>query len=239
MMAPTAYSQVAEQWIRVSFIIIFALILVPAGFSLYAVGRGAFVASIIGNTFGMMILLIIFFRYRRKNNIRFVFPRADGWAVAKAVLFEGTAICISSLTLLFFQMADAFQILSNLLSFGMEMGVAQTVKGVYDRGLPLLQVGLVAATSLSLSTVPLIASMRRKGQAFPGQIGLALKIGISIGAAASVGLIMIMEHVNIMLFENNAGTPVLQILPYPYFLPPLVQPLLRFYRGWAVFIFPH
>ena len=69
---------------------------------------------------------------------------------------------MSSLILLFFQLVDSFTIFSSLTETGMDRITAMETKGTYDRGLPLVQMGILIASTLSLSIVPLIAHTTQK-----------------------------------------------------------------------------
>jgi len=82
------------------------------------------------------------------------------------------------------------------------------MKGVFDRGQPLVQIGIILSVSVSSALVPIMAKMRSRGREEEADklARLAVQFSIAAGAAASVGLIMIMEPLNIMLFTNSAGT---------------------------------
>ncbi|WLR41931.1 hypothetical protein LC087_14065 [Bacillus carboniphilus] len=115
--------------------------------------------------------------------------------------------------LIFIQLVDSFTLYSSMIDFGMNQDAAKELKGVYDRGQPLLQLGTVLSTSLSLTLVPLIARAVYKGdkQFIRDSIHNTLKTSIVISIAATIGLMAIMESTNIMLFRNNRGTDVLTI----------------------------
>ena len=237
-MTPTAISQVGEQFVRVSFILVSAVLLISYNFNLYDVGRGAIVSSIIGSFIGIIILTFFFLKHRKwkLGAIRFHFQ--ENWFVAKNVLIQGTAICISSMTLLLFQMSDAFQIVSILVDGSVPLGEAQVIKGVYDRGQPLLQLGLVLATSLSLAVVPLVTVMKSKGQDIHDYVNLALRISLSVGAAATLGLILIMNSVNTMLFQNDDGSNVLRILVLAILLTSIVTTVISVLHGLGNTFYP-
>ncbi|KYD00918.1 hypothetical protein B4102_3453 [Heyndrickxia sporothermodurans] len=209
-MMPTAISQVQEQFIRVIFILLLASILVKNGSSLYKVGSGTVFSSIIGSLAALMTLFIFYFRHKG-SNVKF---RTSGFTfVAKRLLIQGLAICISGALLILFQFVDSLNIYSLLVKSGMEIDQAKGLKGIYDRGQPLIQLGTVVATSFSLTLVPALTSSRTSiGEAdFFDKIGLAIKISVIVGLGATVGIICIMEPTNIMLFSTNDGTKVLQV----------------------------
>ena len=63
-----------------------------------------------------------------------------------------SALCL----LVLLQLADSLNLFSLLVDSGIQENEAKALKGVYDRGQPLIQLGTVVATSMSLSLVPLI-----------------------------------------------------------------------------------
>lgn len=82
--------------------------------------------------------------------------------IVKTLTFQGFAICITGMLLIFIQMADSINLYTLLVSSGIGEFEAKQLKGIYDRGQPLLQLGTVLATSMSLSLVPLISSEKMK-----------------------------------------------------------------------------
>jgi O-antigen/teichoic acid export membrane protein len=239
MMVPTAMSQIGEQFIRVTFILMTAVLFVNAGESLYRVGQGAILSSIFGGVFAIF-MLTCFFLFNNKKNIKVAFLTnlKESLPIIKTVIIQGLAICVSSLTLVLFQMCDAFQIFSVLKNLGIPIEEAQQIKGIYDRGQPLLQLGLVLATSLSLSIVPIIASMKQKGKDITSYIRLCIQISITVGAAATVGLILIMNEVNTMLFQNDDGSYVLRILMIAILLASFSMSVSAMLQGLGYVYFP-
>lgn len=231
-MVPTAISQVAEQLVRVAAILLFSFSLIEMGASLYKVGSGAVFGSILGAA--AAALVIYFFRRRRENKIRLVWPL---WTfdskIASRLIFQGAAVCLSGMMMVIFQLSDSLSLYNGLLHSGLAESEAKIEKGVYDRGQPLLQLGTVVATSISLALVPLITSsyeannkkvLRRYCEA-------SLKAGGSIGMAATFGLIVIMNPVNTMLFENNKGSIVLSVFALSILLSSIILTISAILQG--------
>ncbi len=61
----------------------------------------------------------------------------------KRFAFEGGTICLLSSILVLFQLVDSFSVYNVLTTQGM-LPVAKDLKGIYDRGQPLVQLGMVA-----------------------------------------------------------------------------------------------
>ncbi|WP_409290933.1 oligosaccharide flippase family protein [Peribacillus sp. SCS-37] len=213
-MIPTAVSQVFEQAVRVSFIIIFTMVLLRGGGSIYKTGGGAVLGSVLGAAGSTLTLLT--FLWIRKFQIPIRARLTPGMLkkTAGMLFIQGTAFCLSSLLLTLTQLADSFNLYSLLVDAGMAPADAKGLKGVFDRGQPLLQLGSIAATSLSMAVVPLISSSRAQDDMnyLKEKIRLSLKITITLGAGAAAGLILLIKPVNIMLFTDSSGSGALAIL---------------------------
>jgi PST family polysaccharide transporter len=213
-MIPTAVSQVAEQSIRVAVIVLVSVFFTAWNFDLYDVGVGAVFGSVIGAVAAVIILAFFF-----KNHIRgFLFQKwtavPNKKVIIKLIFWNGIAICITNLVLIVMQLIDSVSLYSMLLQAGEKADEAKIMKGVYDRAIPLMQLGTVVATSFSLSLVPVItgATQRKNTNFIRENIRLAMKTAFVIGLAAAAGLVCIIRPVNIMLFKNNDGSDVLAIL---------------------------
>lgn len=240
-MVPTAASQVGEQLVRVLTILLVAWILTKQEYSLYIVGSGATLGSVTGGITAIMILGT-FYLNRRKRTLLSIekINWREGRKIASVLLFQGFAVCISSLILVFIQMADSLNLYSNLLSSGFTSEGAKELKGIYDRGQPLIQLGTVVATSMSLSLVPMITSEKLKEQMeyMHDKIRLALQIGLFVGLGAAFGLWSIIKPTNRMLFENSDGSEVLAVLCLLIFFTSIIITTTAILQGLGNFIFP-
>ncbi|MCM3694219.1 putative polysaccharide biosynthesis protein [Neobacillus niacini] len=244
-MLPTALSQVGEQLIRAFTILLLAYSLTKLGYSLYLIGGGAMFGSITG----IMVSAIILFTFLWiRKEWRIITPRkglllSDYEEVKKiinALTFQGLTICISGMLMIFIQMADALNLYSLLTENGIEKDMAKAVKGVFDRGQPLIQLGTIIAASMSLSLVPLITSARiKKDTSFlEEKIQLAIRISIVIGVGASVGLWAIIEPANIMLFEDKTGSSVLGVLSFVILLSSIITTIIAIMQGLGSLLYP-
>jgi len=214
-MKPTAVSQVFEQLVRVLTILAFAYILLKSGFGIYEVGAGAIFGSITGGIAAIVVLSIFFLRLKGRDK---VYSIGSGTIrvreILKVLLGQGITICVSSLLLILIQLVDSFSMYSLLVTSGMDEEVAKLTKGIYDRGQPLIQLGTVVATSISLAIVPLISSakMRRDLRFIHNKINLSIRVSIVVGIGAAVGLACIIRPTNIMLFQDQSGSTILMLL---------------------------
>lgn len=242
-MVPTAISQIGEQLIRVLTILLLAILLVRQNESLYSIGSSAFLGSLAGGLMAI-VLLSLFFVKRNANLKKTLWGErlelTSSVTIAKELTVQGFAICVSSLLLVFIQLADSFNLYSLLISSGFGIEEAKQLKGIYDRGQPIIQLGTVVATSLSLSLVPLIskAKLESDRQLLKEKIQLAFRVAIFAGAGAMVGLIAIIKPTNTMLFENAAGSNVLQILSILIFLSSIIMTASAVLQGLGFTLYP-
>ncbi|MGM9950758.1 MAG: oligosaccharide flippase family protein [Lysinibacillus sp.] len=217
LMEPVAYAQVFEQAVRVAIILIGTIVVMTSlSGTVYAAGNMAVLGTVIGELAGVILLYV----YMRKRG--FLFRKGASipkWQVIKEVTILSISVSMSSLMLLAFQLVDSFTVFSMLADAGMPRLEAMETKGIYDRGQPLVQLGIVIASSFSLAIVPLVAHKSKKGELgeYP-YIQLTYRASMLFGVAASLGLILVMPYVNVLLFKTEALSAVLilyvlQIVP--------------------------
>ncbi|WP_043931789.1 putative polysaccharide biosynthesis protein [Bacillus sp. EB01] len=243
-MVPTAVSQIGEQSIRVATILVIALLFVQQGYSLYLVGAGAMFGSITGGIIALIILLLLLKNRRtsrRESGKEFFMLRFSEFKqIAHLLGLQGMAICISSLLMVFIQLGDALNLYALLVKNGVEPERAKELKGIFDRGQPLIQLGLTAASTIAFSIVPLIAAskLRREKDFLIGKIRLAVQVTIVIGAGAAAGLWAIVEPANIMLFQNSSGTAVLAVLSIAILFSSYILTASAILQSRGVLLFP-
>ncbi|RBP01008.1 polysaccharide biosynthesis protein [Rossellomorea aquimaris] len=240
-MVPTAVSQVTEQTIRVATILVFSTILVSQGYSLYMAGNGALFGSITGGLGGLLVLLFIVTARRERlfsrKSLRLSPEYVHIWS---RLLMNGTAICVSAMLLVLLQFVDSLNVYSLLTSSGMDTESGKTWKGIYDRGQPFVQLGTVVATSISLTIVPLVTSayLKKKENLIREYSQLSLKISITIGFAATLGIINIMVPTNTMLFENALGSKVIAVFCLSIFFSCLILTFAGIFQGIGKIYYP-
>lgn len=212
-LAPIAYAQVIEQFIRVCIILVGTWIIMSTTASLYAAGHMAILGTVLAEYFAF-ILLFIFYKKRQGTISRALQPtKVHKWTVIKEVTLLSVSVSMSGLLLTCYQLVDSFTVFSALVEQGMTTGQAMETKGIYDRGQPLVQLGIVIASSLSLAIVPLVAHLSKKenGRDAKPFIQLTYRTSLLFGVAASLGLVVVMPFVNQMLFETDKLTGVLML----------------------------
>lgn len=210
-MAPTAISQVVEQLIRVAFIIFTAVAVMKHGQDYYQIGSGSALASVLGASAALVVLLFLWYKKVPKGNKRYSYS----WLYYfRVVILYGVFISVNHMLLLLLQFTDAFTLVPNLANYGFNLDEAKLWKGVLDRGQPLIQLGTVLGSSLALALIPTVTKKRmdRHPDVFHSHIQSALKISLYISAGATIGLLFIFPYVNNLLFQDSLGNGSLRLL---------------------------
>jgi stage V sporulation protein B len=221
-MVPTAVSQIGEQFVRVATIIVLSYWFMKTTGDVYLAGSGAVFGAVTG-AFSAFILMLFFWQRNQKvqqhieNTIQeHTYKKESIREIIGKLFYYAIPICLGSLVLPLMQLSDSFTVVSMLMKGGNTAESAYELKGIFDRGQPLVQFAAFFATALSLSLVPAIAEacVLRQHQLIAGRTELALRLTFLIGLPASVGLAVVAGPVNVMLYENQNGTVALTILAF-------------------------
>ncbi|MHA6260525.1 putative polysaccharide biosynthesis protein [Sporosarcina sp. CAU 1771] len=227
-MIPVAVSNVGEQAFRVTIILMGTWIAVKMGTSLYVVGEIAMWGAVVGQFVGVIILTLYF-----RKHFGGPLEKVHTWQVVKELTLVSISVSASSLILLLFQLVDSFTVFRILVSIGIIEEAAMEIKGVYDRGQPLVQLGILIASTLALAIVPLIAhhATKKTGRSELPFVRLTFRTAFLFGWAATVGLSLVLPYVNEMLFETRAGSTTLIVFVIQIFWLSLILPLTAMLQG--------
>lgn len=230
---PTALSQIAEQFVRVIVIVTLAVYFIKQGFGVYTAGLGAAAGSIAGAVASVITLSCFYWRVKPSFRFRSPIQWKNAVRIGKRLIVQGFVISIGALTFVLFQLVDSVTVVKQLLQFGYTAVEAKSLKGVYDRSQPLLQLGFTLATSLSLVVVPAIASAfaRQDEREIRNKAGIALKVTFIISIAASLGLAIIAEPTNVMLFTDSRGSVLLATVGFAIFFGSLALTSIAILQG--------
>lgn len=219
-MQKTGISQVLEQVIRVSIIIVVAYFAMIKQINVYLMGTLAMLSAPISSFFSSLIFL---------NDIKQYFKVSKNitwWdkKLIKQILNEGSLITGVVALLIILQLIDSFTIQNGLLYLGIDKIEAQTIKGIYDRSQPIVQFCLVLATSFGTSLVPVLRNAYVNNDLFSvitnGKILLRLTLWLS--SAVVIGVISLMPLINKLLFGSDALSDVISV----YVLSAIVMSIL-------------
>lgn len=211
-MYPTAISQVGEQVVRVTWIISVAVIATTHQWNSYRMASWAMVSALVA---GLVALVILFVTNRSlwKKQQHQPAPLTKV-QLTRRLLTEGVLLCWLASVTVILQLVDSFTVKRALVASGLSEAAAHASKGVFDRGQPLLQLGLVIATSLSAALLPSLAEKWHEGdrQTFAQTYRVLFHVCIMIATMAAWGMMSLMPFINTFLFKNSRGSGALVVL---------------------------
>ncbi|MBI5975551.1 polysaccharide biosynthesis protein [Staphylococcus canis] len=200
-----AYSQVLEQFVRVSGIGIVIILFHSMDLTIYEAGTWAILASTLG-FISATIFLSLMYRAPKQTHV----TRVPWRQFLMAILI----FAISHLIVILWQVIDSFTIV-NLLRHGAQQAfeIAIRQKGIYDRGASFIQMGLIVTTTFCFVLIPLLADTKQQGhiQQMNRYANASLKITIVISSASSIGLINLIPLLNRVFFKSEALTLTLSL----------------------------
>lgn len=212
-MTPTGISQVGEQIVRVSILLTVAFLFTDSGWNVYEMGTRAMHASWISSLVGVIILCIFLFK---EQPIKEFLPRKLSFFspdIGKRLFKEGFAIAAITSLMVLFQFIDSFTVYNGLINRGLDDALAMSLKGIYDRGQPFVQLGLVAGISFATSLLPVMRNYFKQEniKEWKKNAVSALRLTLIFSSAASIGLVAVMPWLNHALFSDFNGIAVLQL----------------------------
>ncbi|MGG6312058.1 putative polysaccharide biosynthesis protein [Paenibacillus macerans] len=210
-MLPTAISQVTEQAARVTVMIVLLLYLSRLQAPEHVIAGGALAGSVAGAAAGLAVMLLYWRAYLKRLRQRGSFEPPESAvrrrSLLPAILKYAIPICLASLAVPLISLVDTFTLPRLFSEHGEELRIMAQV-GIYNRGIPLVQLVTMLAASLSVLFIPAMAELQMKGDAdtIRRQSQVALRWFWLIGLAASLGLALLAEPINVMLYEDAAGT---------------------------------
>ena len=208
VMTIPAISQVIEQVVRVSLIIVAIIMFSMKHWSIYQAGALAILASSIGFLGSMLYLLL-----KKPLKLKLCY-RFNNTSIQWKQLFISISIfALSQLIVILWQVVDSFTIIRLLQHSGIAFKEAIIQKGIYDRGASFIQMGLIVTTTFSFVLIPLLTqAIREHNQIHMNRYANAsIKITVVISAAASIGLINLLPLMNVVFFKSNHLTLTLSI----------------------------
>ncbi len=207
-MHQTAYSQLLEQIVRVSIIIFGCFAIYTYRLDVFTIGYYGSIASIIS----MLVAAIFLLRYfRHKSNL---FLKSDvpvQWkSYIKTIFLFGFIFALNHMMFILIQFADVFTLIPSLVKYGLSSELAMTTKGIYDRAIPLIQLGVVIGSSFAIALIPMMANNKSEGEKVT-TIQHALSLCIYLSASATIGLIVLFPEINLLLFKSIDETGSLRI----------------------------
>ncbi|MDF2936238.1 MAG: polysaccharide biosynthesis protein [Paenibacillaceae bacterium] len=233
-MVPTAVTQVIEQVVRVAVMLILLFWLTGRQEGADRIAAGAVFGSAAGAAAGLAAAWLFWIRRRRKtvrrcgqatldeNEASGRKPGNAGGQAEPAGAFlrrfaaYAVPVCLGSLAMPVLTLVDTFTIPRQLMAAGGGAAEASRLFGLYNHGLPLVQLVTMVATSMAAALVPAVA--QAKAAQDPGLLSArvrpVLRFTWLAGLAAAFGLAATALPVNVMLFASPEGWPAMALVSF-------------------------
>ncbi|MBM7618064.1 PST family polysaccharide transporter [Weissella uvarum] len=210
-MAPTAVSQVIEQVVRVGIILVVAWWGMQQQWNVYQIGTWATFAATLA---GIAAIISLWPKTGtvRSNSVSQTGNIPVAWRTLwRRLWFEGGLLAVLAALLVLLQLIDSFTVKGLLQVNGLSASAAEVQKGVYDRGQPLVQLGMVVATGLGTALLPALHEhwQNKRWQELKKTFQMTVRISLVFSVLTAAGLITVLPVVNEMLFSSRQGDSAL------------------------------
>ncbi|MGO4181919.1 oligosaccharide flippase family protein [Paenibacillus sp. TAF43_2] len=205
-MGLSAASQVVEQMIRVGVMLLVLALSWSAGWADASVASGVMSGSAFGACASLLLLAI--YLWRRRSGERLNRMAGAIRAEMRKLAVIALPVALGAVVVPVLGVVDAFMVPRLLQEGGASEAAAMTLFGVYSRAQPLVQLVVMVAGAAAAALVPSIALARMRGAygQLRVQLSLAERAAWAIGAAAAIGLALLAEPLNMMLYSDTQGT---------------------------------
>ncbi|MFC5648905.1 oligosaccharide flippase family protein [Paenibacillus solisilvae] len=130
------------------------------------------------------------------------------WQQIRRLALLAIPVTLGALAVPALSVVDAFTVPRLLKGTGMEAAEAMSLFGQYGRGQPLVQLVVMVAGAMGAALVPALASARARKDhgAVKQQAALVMRAAWAVGAAAALGLALLAEPINVMLYADDTGS---------------------------------
>ncbi|GAA3411750.1 oligosaccharide flippase family protein [Paenibacillus hodogayensis] len=225
-MVPTAVSQVAEQSVRVAVMVALLFALVGSGASDGSIAAGAMFGSAAGALAGLLVMCGYWQAHRvkevrassgrKKTSHSAVKARTVSPVGYRRFIAYALPICLGSVVLPMLTLADTFTLPRLLRLNGFDEAGAMAQFGLYNHGLPLIQLVAMIVSSMSVALVPALSEAKARGKLADvrGSAEASLRLVWLIGLAASAGMAVTAIPLNVMFYKDTEGYAAMMILAW-------------------------
>lgn len=211
-MLPTGVSQVSEQTLRVTTMLLLAILLMPYGLEWAA--AGAALASVVGVLAGVLVLLV-FYQKRKGERLQALREQQEEFSLESKRNIIGELLCLAipvalaNVMIPIVAAIDLAIVPSQLVQSGYRAEEATTAFG-YLTGMAtsLISLPIILTTSLAASLVPAVSEAMANGRVNESKerVGMAMRIANLITVPAFVGLCVLATPISEMMFATpHAG----------------------------------
>lgn len=206
-MGLSAASQVSEQLVRVAVMLLALEAGLLAGWSDGELAAGVMSGSAAGAAVAVLLLLLRGWRGGSVKKSLGMGRRRLLSEMKSLVTFAGPA-ALASIVVPMIGVVDSFMVPRLLRDSGMAEATAMSLFGVYSRGGPLVQLVTMVAGAAAAAMVPGLAAAKANGEAqtLELRLNMQLRAAWMTGGAAAIGLVLLAEPLNVMLYKDAKGT---------------------------------
>ncbi len=208
-MAPTASSQLVEQFIRVGVGLMLAVVLVEKGIP-YAAGGACFGTSI-GPIAGTLILIVVYLFKRNRIVATLQADRTEtvesSKNIFKMLIYLTVPITIGVSILPIMNIADVAIVMNRLQAIGFNYDTSNALYGqLTGMAGSIINIPQALALSISLSMVPAVAmAQSTKDHSFLSEnVRLGFRTAMMLGVPCAFGLMSLSEPIMLLLFPLRA-----------------------------------
>lgn len=222
-MIPTAVSQVVETLVRIVAMLTFASILLPQGIQWAA--AGAMIGVVVGELFGMLVLLYSFWRNKSRQNHPKSLQEENGRAerlLPKQLFSIAVPVTASKLVGSASYLLESILIAQSLAVAGVATALATAQYGVLQGMIiPILLLPGALTYSLSISLIPTLseAAARKDMKTIHKRLHQSLRLALVTGAPFVVIMFVLAEPLCYFLYKNaEVGKMLKMMAPVALFL---------------------
>jgi PST family polysaccharide transporter/stage V sporulation protein B len=212
-MEPTATSQLVEQFVRVGTILALATLLLQKGYGEAFAAAGAAFGAFTGGLAGFLTILVFAWSRRHyfRPDARFqnkVAPQPT-WTVVKKLCWYALPVSLGALVVPLMNNVDVITVVNLLKQCGFTQEQATEMFGLLTgRAFKLMLLPTTFASAIGTALMPAIAAAiaLQNKRLVSHRMEMAMRMTMLVALPSSVGLALLAEPIDIMLFKNNEGT---------------------------------
>jgi len=213
-MAPTATSQVVEQFFRVAFGLALAVLLLPSGLEFAAAGASS--GAAFGGLFGSIAIFIIYLRRKEKISQKVktgvVNNHESSGKIVKRILGIAIPVTIGASIMPIMNLIDSALVMRRLQNAaGFSGEAAESLYGQLSGMVAsIINFPQVISMGIAVSLVPVIsAAFKRKDMGFVQKnVELGMRTALLIGLPCSFGIVVLAQPIMLLLYPMQKASAV-------------------------------
>lgn len=208
-MAPTAFSQLVEQAVRVGVGLVLAVVLVEKGIE-FAAGGACFGTSI-GPIAGTLILIFVYLKKRKQIqslvNGEGTIIKESSKSIFKTLVYLTVPITIGVSILPIMNIADVVIVMNRLQEIGYSYKMSNALYGqLTGMAGPIINIPQALALSIALSMVPAVAAAQSTNDKtfLKDNVRLGFRTAMMLGVPCAFGLMSLSKPIMLLLFPMQA-----------------------------------